>query len=77
MSINEQDPKANEPTTFEDAEVEGHHVTSGHSPSQMPEVEAHAIKIHPNAEQPEVEAHSSRYNGTPAKKAEKNRRGFH
>jgi hypothetical protein len=63
MSINEQDPKANEPTTHE--EVEGHYkmVKPAEQPAEVeahfleaPDVEGHHWGIRP-VEQPEVEAH--------------------
>jgi hypothetical protein len=88
VSINERDPKANEPTTFEDAEVEAHARHFRLSPPEQPEVEAQAKKHSSPAEQdpkanepttvkqPEVEGHGY-YRGSPAEKAEKNRRGFH
>jgi hypothetical protein len=56
VSINEQDLKANEPTTFEDAEVEGHGFYRGGAPAEQPEVGAHGLNHGSPAEQPQVEA---------------------
>jgi hypothetical protein len=86
VSINEQDPKANERTTFEDAEVEAHarkfrlstteqpevesHGLSHGSPTQQPEVEAQAYKMKDPAEQPEVEAHGWNHGRSPVEQPE-------
>jgi hypothetical protein len=57
MSIDEQDPKADEPTATD---------------AEQPDVESHRLHGGAPAEQPEVEAQSFR-GGAPAEKSEKKR----